>query len=122
MAAPTVAPCEPRPAPCEGRFRFLLQARPGAQHDAFEWRIGALDVDTGLGGEPSVDSAQEAAAAGEHNCATADVGCKFGWCRLERPHDGVSDRLDRRLERKADLCRVDGCSAQEPRQTVATRD
>src|SRR3954466_5923250 len=81
----------------------LLERAAGADRDAGQGRLGEVRGHLGLVAQPLVEPLQEGAAARHHDPAVHDVGRELGRGAVERLLDGVDDRLERLLERLADL-------------------
>ena len=76
----------------------------------------------GLGREAAVETAEQRAAAGEHDPTGADVRGELGRSRLKRLHDRVDDRGDRLRYRGSRIVRRDRRAPQEARQPVSAGD
>src|SRR5918997_948258 len=81
----------------------LLEAATRAHRHAGERRLGQVCGHLRLVAQALVEPLQEGAAAGEHDAAVHDVARQLRWGAVERLLDRVDDRLERLLERHADL-------------------
>src|SRR5215207_4522183 len=81
----------------------LLEAAAGADRDTGQRRLGQVRRHLGLVAQAVVQPLEERAAAGEHDPTVHDVRGKLRRGAVERLLDRVDDRLERLLERHADL-------------------
>ncbi len=70
--------------------------------------------------DPLVEAEQQGAAAGEHDAAVHDVAGELGRGLVEGGADGIDDRVERLLERLADLGAGDGDRAGQAGDHVTT--
>ena len=108
--------------PQGARARSLVQTFAGPEHDARKRVGGDVDGHAGLARDQAVQSAQEGAAAGQHDAAVHDVGGQFGGRVFQRFFDGLDDGIDRVRDGLAHLLRRDDGLAGQARDEVAAPD
>src|SRR6185295_14983088 len=100
----------------------LLEAAAGAHRHTRERRLGEVRRHLRLVAEAVVQALEEGAAAGEHDPAVHDVRGELGRGPVERLLHGVDDRLERLLERHADLLAREDDRLGKTRDEVAAAD
>ena len=67
-----------------------------------------MDIDAGIAVDQLIQSAQQCAAAGQHDAVIDDIGRQLGWSALKGLLDCIDHPMQRFVQRVPDLLAVDG--------------
>src|SRR5690606_31123685 len=116
----------PAPSPStEGHFLQeldVIERLAAAEDDRADRVVAHHDGQPRLLAEEDVEVLQERATAREHDALVADVGRELGRRALEGDEDRLDDRVDRLLERLADLVARDDDRLRDARDEIAALD